>query len=465
MGKDTRQDGPLWSQPPTNNAGSMLIRGRVIRVNTTKVSKDITMTFDVAPDTGGICSSGSPGVVKDCLMLQAGFGNLENPTTSPTGLVYIPEEGSRVAIAWDGCGYVIVGCYSGPAVCPAAAALQGKAVSNDRMVIANTGMEKSASQVGSIFLGGEVDWLFGAKPGDAIMGKGIARVKVTSDAVVMGSSPSCVTVMKTNDEKLERCKEIDVRMLGYQKSHRAVMGETTLANLHLARPEAVLAPPAGVITTEVFECTPYPWARKAMLIKQKGHITNGIKDDCRQALLGSISSLDIAAEEASRRFTVERTAVVQPLPLAKIGKIPLMELLFDHYETYDNQIDADGSWFIRAGNKSMTLTPGQRRGVPTMDMNMSYDAILGLFKLSLGAKGVPLGTILINGNSGAVQLIGGASSISLSATGVSIMSATKVSVAAPMIDLTGILKINGLPYAAHTHTCTAPGSPSGPPNG
>lgn len=476
---------------------SVMFRARVFRVNRSPLTGSVTMLFDVVPDNATVMAgntgtgsgkSSEQGVIKNVALLMAGFGTLDNPVNPPTGIVYIPEEGSRVLVAYDGVGYVIVGFYTGPAKTSETLDDFGFGTSM------NPGIETTENKVRGASLGGEAEWLFGANPGDVILGKGLARVKITSDVVAAGSGPNCMTIYKGNDEKLERCKELDARMVGYMKSHRVEFGVEAQAQLHLARPEAVPAPFGAALTTEIFEATPYPYAKKAFLIQQRGHVTNGAKEDARQAILGSQSILQYTTDEATGLFTVLRDAILKPLPYAKIGLWPFMETFIDHCIKYDHQVDSDGSWFIRSGNLANILGP-VRKAIAFLDFDMSYDALFGTFQISVGKSGVPLGRMSINGFTGMVSVFGtkvsvfataqaslesGASSVTVNPAGVSIIgplvsiTAAKLSLKTPLVDATGVVqaKVDVLAgktsLATHTHPFAVVGhasavTPTAPP--
>lgn len=402
----------MAARPPTGFAlglganergGSLMFRARIVRVIREKIDQDsVAMLFDVVPDNATVMSSGDnigTSTITNVAMLQAGFGSLTEETTSPTGIVYIPEEGSRVLVAHDGVQYVIVGFYTGPSKTSETTDAAGIQSSM------NPGLEKAATKVNSSVTSFSPDWLYGAKPGDVILGKGISRVKVTSEVALIGTGPNCMTIYKSDWSKLERCKELDSRMIGYQKSHKVHFGNETQGLLHTARPKAVPAPTGAAITTEVFESTPYAQAKKAMFIAQRGHITEKFKANVRQAILGEQSLLDISAEETAGVFTAARDFVAKPLPTARPGLVPRDELNVDHYETFDRQTDSDGSWFIKAGNSARLIGPVSKAS-SKLDMDMSYDAQTGDFRLALGKSGSFIASMTLNGATGEIAVTG-----------------------------------------------------------
>jgi len=472
-----------WAKPISRS--SMLFRARVLRLRT-HIDGTFTFTFDLIPDTSGVQNGKdveqgqTVGVLENVPLLQAGFGNLSNSSNSPTGIVYIPEEGSRVLVGFDGTSFVIVGFYTGPAR-TTLTNIAGQ--DGNTTVDYNPGIEKTANAVGGKSYGKDTDWFFGLSPGDVILGKGLSRVKVTGEAIAIGTSPNNAIILKSDESRIDRCSEIDIRMVGYQKSHRAHHVSAEAGNLHFLRPEAVPAPPGGVITTEIFEATPYAMARKAFLLKQRGHVANGVKDDGRQALLGILNVAEVTSEESAGLFTLERDTVIAPLPAAQIGRIPSSEALVDHVINYDRQVDSDGSWFIRGGNTSRLVGPGQRRAIPlgTLDMSQGYDAITGLFHISVGLKGVPLASLILNGRTGFLSVTA-TSGMSVMSVGPVSVQAPTVNITAPLVNITGAVNINGplttlgpvvsvlggvpISLATHTHPYNpGPGSstPTAPP--
>lgn len=430
--------------------GNLIFKGRVERVKTSNLTGAPTLLFDVVPEGAGFYGGMRTGILENVSLLQAGFGALNNPMNSPTGIVYIPEVGSKVAVAFDGSGYVIIGFYTGPAK---------NAGDFGNTVSMNPGIETTENKVGSGSLGGEREWFFGANPGDVILGKGLSRLKITGDAVIAASSPNCMDMWKTNDCKIERCKELDVRMLGYMKSHKVEMGIETQASAHFNAPSAVPPPAGAAVTTEIFEATPYVKAKKSFLMEQKGHITEGLKADARQAILGTQGILTYTQEEQAKKFTLDRKVVITPLPTAKLGMWFSDETFIDHYITYDKQIDNDGSFREKAGNLKKQVGPPSTL---VADYDISYDALTNTYSGRVG-----LVTFTINGITGAVTVNGtvitatalvsanvvcGASSVSLTpvslnltAPTVNITAATKINLSAPNIGINGTLSSFGGP--------------------
>lgn len=431
----------------------MLFRARVIRVHRQQLNQDrLTFTCDVAPIGADV--QGANGIIEQVPFLMPGFGSISpNTIYPPTGIVFVPEEGSLVLVGRENAGYVIVGYYTGPA--KTVESVISSSETGSPLASYNPGVESTSNMVGAMFLGDDREWLFGIKPGDVVLGKGLARVKVMDDGVIIGSSTSNMTMWKANEARIDRCSEYDGRMIGYQKSHRYIPGVEAAAQAHLARPEAVPAPPAGAITTEVFEATPYAYARKAFLLTQRGHITNGILDDARQALLGNISALDVASEEVARLFVIRRDAVIQPTPTAMIGKIPAAETLVDHCIMYDEQVLSNGSWFVRAGNIAHMPTGGQRHTVPggTLDFDMSYVALTKTFTTQVGVNGAPVVQMsmaalpvprwVVAMTTPPVVCEIAPSGVTLSSSVPVSITAPAVSVTAPAVSITGNVTITG----------------------
>jgi hypothetical protein len=425
-----------------------VFRATVERVIRSELTGAPTLLFDVIPEGTEYYGGSRPGIIENVALLQAGFGSLTNSFNAPTGIIYIPEVGSKVAVAFDGSGYIIIGFYTGPAK---------NSGDFGNQVSMNPGIETTENKVGGSSLGGEREWFFGINPGDVVLGKGLSRLKLTGEAVIAASSPNCMTLWKTNDGKIERCKELDVRMLGYMKSHKAEMGVKSSATAHFNAPSAVPAPAGATVTTEIFEATPYAKAKKSFLLEQKGHVTSSLKADARQAILGNQNILEYTAEEESGKFTLDRKSVITPLPTARLGLTMSGETRQDHYITYDKQIDSDGSFREKAGNVKKLVSPPDQL-VP--DLDIKYDAKTNTYSFRVG-----LATAIVNGTTGQVTATGtvinataavsakvacGGSSVfmtpatlNLSSPVVNIEAASAINLTAPVIGINGAVSSVG----------------------
>jgi hypothetical protein len=213
---------------------------------------------------------------------------------------------------------------------------------------------------------------------------------------------------------------------------------------HLAAPLTLPAPAAAVVTTALHESTMFPYANKAVLLEQRGHISAGLKPHVRQALLAHHSAGEVTAEETAKKFTISRDLVAQPTPAASavLGKLGPDELRTTHYSTYERQIDSDGSWFIRAGNKTQ-LPQGPETSASDaqkLDMSLDYDAKPNVVRIRVAQGGAESAlleldgtkqTITISCSNGVTKInMGPSSGIEATAPSVSVKCSSSVSVQA-----------------------------------
>lgn len=377
----------------------VVLRARVSKVNkisggTGSTTLQPTMTFEVIPD-GGNPTASTDGVIKDVIMLQAGFGSLAVLESAPGGIVYIPEEGSQVLIMHDGRRWVILGFYTGPVQ----SASENSKDPEGQRISYNPGIElpinRMTLQPG---LDNTPHWAFIAEPGDAIMSKGDARVKVNGIGAIIGANALCWSVYKSDGLTLERSVMREHRMAGYHSKHFFHPGLEANA-IAAAAPGALAVPNPGAFfyQAEVLDLNPDPKLLQPYYIRQRGHV--GISDlySGHQSGLPLGTTFSTAQEVADKNFVVLREAVVQPLApvnLARTG-VELYPALATSAEVYDYQVAPNGSFRLRAGNRS--LVPGGQTVIPTiaMDLSVEYSALLGEYTIRVGTAGAPAALVTI----------------------------------------------------------------------
>lgn len=466
------------------------LRGRVLGLNKVKtvrspvVGDTYDMTFKVAI-THGDLQVDSGGVINDAILLQPMVGDLLSADAAPTGLVVVPEPGSMVMLVHDGIRWVIIGCYSGPAKTAVESAddPQGQRCSY------NPGFELPAARVSGLAgLDTTPDWAFGISPGDVIMGKGLSRIKVCAQGALIGANLNALSLYKDDGEVLHRMAAEQTRMVGYQRRHYYWLGQPETAGLMsvLPLPTDIPKPTAYVYQAEVLETNPYATIEQPVYISQRGHIGDVDKSLGRASIHTVNTTAAVAAEAITKLFSVIREAVIQPL--APSPPTVTAELNSIGAEKYDFQVDADGSFRLRSGNR-LNL-PGTQTKAPTAQMGFSFefDAITGTMMLRVGEAGAPAVELSIQGRTPAdavVNLTTGGSinvtarDVSVTAAQASVEAATidmtgDVSIKGALsvtgaVDITGATKVTGLLSSMgvildlHTHTSSVPGQETAPP--
>lgn len=375
-------------------------RGVVLKVNMTQNGQVPLFTFRVRFEGVSTSSLDGTGIHDNVLMLQAGF---QRPTRSDPpagGLIYLPEEGSRVACLWDGRAWVIIGFYTGPTSTPETAADTEKRQSGY-----NPGIEAALARSGAVgsTLG---DWTFGLQPGDTVMSKGSAKVKVNDYGATIGGCSYAGTWYKADGEVLDRFLKRVVRAPGYWRRHDSYLGPAeALAVLTMSQSEKVHPPGAYETMSEVFEASPWPEAMAPYLLSQRGHVSHSALADGRAAVATVLTDFTIMADRAAGTYSLKHDAVVQPLVPA-IAPIPADELDTVGAVMYDSIVDADGSFRIWSGNK------GRVPGAPTKakfavipEFVLSYDSKTTTFKFTVGPNAAaPLVALEANGTTGQAAL-------------------------------------------------------------
>lgn len=376
-----------------------ILRGRISKVNMISGragnrTLQPTMTFDVVADAGNPTAS-TDGTIKDVIMLQAGFSSPSILDQAPGGIVYIPEVGSVAMIMHDGRRWVIIGFYTGPVQ----SARETSEDPEGLTISYNPGIELPMNRMNlQPGLDNTPHWAFAAEPGDAILSKGDARVKVNAFGAIIGANALAWSIYKSDGLVLERSVMREERMAGYQFRHFFHPGLQADA-IATAVPGAlaVVNPGAFFYQAEVLDTAPDNQLLKPYYLRQRGHVSGFDLYTGHQAALPLNTTASVAAETISKTFAVIRDAVVQPLsPVDTLT--PGSELYpgrATSAEVYDYQVDAKGSVRLRAGNRS--LVPGGQSASPTseMDLSVEYNANTGAYSIRLGTAGAPAALVTI----------------------------------------------------------------------
>ena len=369
--------------------GARSFRGRVV-----SFAKDATNTqplflFGVAPLTGGQATGERNNVVENVVLLQAGFGSLDRRAVPPSGIVYLPEIGSVVRCDWDGSRWCITGFYTGPSK----TRLETGTDNERRRVSYNPGVETDTPRAFGLPGWDLPHWSSGIDPGDCLMGREQARVKVTGKGALIGADLFACRFYTSEGRVIERFGDRETRGVGFWENMRHRRGTNPQATRAVVQNPrfAALDPSMSCTFTRLVEMAPLPQSQRPYVLSQQGYVSRSVLNDGRSALTTEVPSFTAASELDSGDYVADRMAVVHPLQPENPEK-PGGELDSLAYTTFDRQVDADGSWRLRSGNK------GQAPG-GTTDLRLDYDARRDELLISVGPSGAQHSTILVQGAS------------------------------------------------------------------
>lgn len=457
------------------------VRGRITAVHL-GLDGFPDMTFDVKPLTSAGSTGSRGGVIENAIMLQPGFGNFERTDFAPTGLVYIPEVGSNVLCGFDGVRWAILGFLTGP--------FRDREGGDPESLgqTFNPGIEQVAPKWGEGLPKFALPWFYGVKPGDVIMGKGLARVKVTGLGVFVGASPSCIKIYKAEgDEVLERRAESELREVGHMQSHRFYPGATEQVQAWADQPEVVPPPRNGaVVDSRISEASPYVDTGEPFTIESVGHVTKSVREQARSRVDPDLEGAEVAAERnaaAGNPYTVVQR-LLGALLTGTSGVPDAAEFTSKAYELWDHQVFSDGSFHIRAGNRTKAVGAEGHKST-NLDFDLSYDVTTQVFRLRVGPEDRPQAEFVLDGKKREFSLsaqqkgtikVGDNTTIEASPDGVSV-EAPKLSVRAPSMKLEGNVEVTGNVRASgvvtggptgtglltHTHIAPPLGGTTSPP--
>jgi hypothetical protein len=377
-----------------------MLRGRISKIHRA-ANGTLLFQYDVTLDSGIAGSFDNPGVLTNVLQLFPGFQKPERELPTPTGMVYIPEIGSRVLVIFDGHRWVIAGFYSGPVSVSSENA-------NDKMIASyNPGIETTLPRTDNTRLLGDIpSWAYGLEPGDVVLGKGDARFKVTDFGAVVGSGPTAFCLWKRDGEVLEQWYQKTQRAPGYRFSTNANLGtERSLAVSRTSFESPPIPQASYSYTCEIIESSPWIVCGMPYAIHQRGQLRDPILVEGRAALEFDYRTTEALESAATKRFAMIHDAVVQPLVPGGLDDVGGAAIGRTAVAMYDFQVDADGSFRLRSGNTArLPLQP--LRSVRSNDMQMEYDAVTGDFELEIGTGPRVAVKLTLNGRTGEVTLVG-----------------------------------------------------------
>jgi len=344
---------------------------------------------DIAGATSGSRIAALRGVAR-VRMRQAFVGNLRNLAASPTGIICVPEVGSVVSVEMDEAGWIITGFHSGPIV----AADGSVAALNE--VSFNPGFEEAQPAINDDT---RIPWLYGIDEGDVILGRGDSRLKLRKEGVFIGSSVECLHLYKAdNGELFERYTQFERRAVGRMSYHKILLGVNSKA-----QKTSVIDLPANdalVVNTDVIESSPYYKSNKSYVVTQRGHVTKSTCDLGRMA--GEVLPMpsEVMSETTQANFTVMRDTVIRPTTAPTGTNADVSELQSTSQVVFDQQVGADGSFHIRAGNLARTPGSSQLGQSSQLNFELSFDAKTQDFVLKVMQGGQETVAVKFNGLTG-----------------------------------------------------------------
>ena len=365
-------------------------RGRIDEILTDSTNRP-NMTFRVTPVSG----DGVPGDNSFvATMLQAGCSNLTDTSFAPGGIIYMPTVGSYVLMAFDRHHWCILGFYSGPISGP----LEIQDDPQSQLVSFNCGLETAQNRLITP-PGFDIPWLFDLQPGDTAISQGFSKIKVTSRGIILSTTPvGGLIVLGTDGEIQERFSEKEEFGLGYWKRLHYKRGtETKSATQEQYKNQKPLD--GSFYKCEIVEATIYSLSLQPYVLKQSGHISRSFVNHGRSSIYAEETAATIKKEAQDGNYAIMRNAVIQPAkPDANVSQpdtaaVKAAQQALEvstkgtSFETYDFQVDPDGSFRLRGGNT--TKTKGGQNATPTqaLDISLEYKASTAALTMRVGRQG------------------------------------------------------------------------------
>lgn len=372
-----------------------IFKAVITEVNMDKTGLYPTMTFTVKAEAGGMTDGSKDNQISNVTLLQAGFGSLVDVKAPPAGIIFVPEKGSHVLCIHDGSRVCIVGFYTGPIK----GTLENAQDAEARLVTYNPGLEVALNRLVAP-PGWDIPWLFGLEPGDIVLGHDYTRVKVTAKGLVLASSPLCFEMMKVDGEVLRRFGKMETRGAGYWQRINSSNGDDLRATQHEKNPSE--APPpkdASSYHCTLYEMSPFFQAQRPYVLQQVGHISRVFLEQGRSAIYAEQTPQEIVAEAQKKDFVAIRHCLVQPTDeqpnpssiqqSAAQSSQKALELSPRGvaYQLYDFQVDADGGFRLRSGNRKEIKGAQTNQPSREMDISVDFDAKKGELLVRLGSSG------------------------------------------------------------------------------
>lgn len=405
-----------------------LLRCEVVGVDLIPNTKMPRMTFSVRPVDAGYMSGDEGGVISNVVMLQPGFGNLNQSGDAPTGLLYVPEVGSRVLCVNDGYRWCILGCYTGPVTTKTETATDP----NKALISYNPGIEQVVPRsVGPRVYDALPHWAFSLTAGDVIMGKGASRIKVCNGGAVIGGDENCFALYKRDGQLLDRCAERETHMLGFWQVHTYGTGVDDRM-LEVTGPVKNL-PGSYVYNCTILETNLYAAQMTPFLVRQRGHIDSAMLSQGRSAAESKTTPTRVTMERAANSWFALRDALIQPLSPVLPTQVTAEE--GEQVTLFDQRVKGDGSFDIFSGG----TVPGTAS--PKSDFHLSYDVRTSTFILRVGTGGVDGAVVKVQGKTPAdtkVDVQAGSASVKVLAD-VTVQAGTSIAGRAPTVDIQALL--------------------------
>lgn len=466
---------PFASFAPSNTSNPRGIRGRVTRVHKDATGTQYSFLFDVAPMGGGTVA-GNGAELTNVILRTPGIGSLADPDVTPGCMLFYPEVGSVVHVERVGNLWAITGFYTGPVQ----TALETGLDRDSYAISFNPGIETDTSRRQGLPGWQLPHWSGGIEPGDILLSRGQQRVKLTKRGLYLGSDLDNCEIFALDGSRIRRYRDFEDRGIGLWHVLRSELGNPQITNAMAASAMfAERAPYAHVYLCRVLDVGPHLDQMRPYLVQQEGFVHRSQVNDGRTAPRSHPMASEAARALATNDYVVKHFAVAHPTsptPAAVVG---------DEFEStdppaYDEQIDVDGSFRVRAGNTAKT--PGGQTKAPAtqMDLSFDFDALTQQLTIRVGRGGTQGATIRLIGNDPASATVDvEAANVSVRArNAVTVQAASEVKVQATSISLegqvsikgnvniagqvtaSGDLRCQGVSASKHTHAYTDDGSPA-----
>lgn len=339
-----------------------LSEGTIVKAYTTAIGGRSVpaLLYDVRLDAAADFGFTTPNLER-VPTLQAGFCPIVPNQEHYTGMVFAPEVGARVLVGRTSRGPIILGYITGPT--------SVNASENPDLTSYNPGIDLAVARThGTAGTDDLPAWSLDLQPGDVSIGKITARFKINEFGCFSGANASCFTHHGFGGNRIDKWTSRDERGVGFWHVSRSALVLLTSNAINTSGFESA---PGAAWHITVHDTDPDPLQQAPYLLEQKGFITPAMADAGKGSAEMAPLLVDIARGRASGKTVVHRTAVLQPLT---IPITPADEVVAP---LYDSRVQADGSWRIRSGNRSVTPTWS-----PQFDL--SFDAITGLLSLAVG---------------------------------------------------------------------------------
>jgi hypothetical protein len=189
-----------------------------------------------------------------------------------------------------------------------------------------------------------------------------------------------------------------------------------------------------VLNTDIISTSPYPKGITPYLIQQRGHVSRSVVDLGRMSGESLPLPNDVMTERTTGKYSVIRESVIIPTKPPANSPEDAVELDTVSYVTHDYQVQPDGSFHLRFGNRLKKPEP-QHVGEPTrMDLEISYSALTGKYAIKLQRAGQAVAKIELDGLGGIVTLES-ENVLNLKSKVINLQASTAITANAPNVKL------------------------------